>query len=157
MPNSFADSDDFNTVPDEVEAALLRQDEAMALLERLRAEEPVLPPKSVAGGGRRDFKRWPTPPTVTAQWHDGLKYRPLECVDVAVGGSCASNIPAKTEGPFPVRLNAPGTHAVLVLADIMWRSRDGKVGLRFEFADSDERDRWAGALIDALLAHHALN
>ena len=47
----------------DVEEALRLQDEAMALLERLRAEEPYRDAEHAGhtGGGRRDFRRWPAP------------------------------------------------------------------------------------------------
>jgi len=39
---------------------------------------------------------------------------------------------------------------------VMWRDKQGKAGIRFEFTDNEERDQWSGGLIDALLARHAL-
>lgn len=149
-------SDEFQ-VTDEVEAALHRQDEAFALLERLRAEEPTLPAKPALGSGRREVRRWPTPPGVTMERHDGLKWYPLDCVDMAVGGARVTHLDPKLEGPFPVRLRAPGVNATLVLCDIVWRDKkEDKAGLRFDFGDDEARETWSGALIDALLARHSL-
>ena len=143
---------------DEVEAALHRQDEAIALLERLRTEEPTRPSRPVLGGGRREVRRWPTPPGVTVEMHDGLGWQVLECVDMGVGGARVSNLNPKFEGPFPVRLRAPGTSAILVLCDVMWRDKkEERAGLRFEFDGEEDREAWSGALIDALLARHSLN
>lgn len=152
-------TDEFDEdVPAEVEDILRRQDEAMALLERLRAEEPFLPAKQAVGGGRRDFRRWPAPPGVTVEAHDGLRWHTLDCVDMGVGGARLAGLPDWAEGPMPARLRAPGVNAVLVLADVMWRDKkDNKAGVRFEFQDDEERDQWSGALIDALLARHALS
>ena len=61
------------------------------------------------------------------------------------------------KGPSPARLKAAAMPSLLVLADVMWRDREGKAGVRFEFADEEERDQWSGGLIDALLARHALS
>ena len=144
-------------IPSEVADALLLQDEALSLLERLRAEEPFLRPKKQVGGGRRDFRRWPTPPGVTVEMHDGLRWHPVDCLDMGVGGARLARIPGWVKGPVPARLNAPGVGSVLVLTDVMWKDREGHAGLRFEFHDEEERDLWSGALIDALLARHALN
>jgi hypothetical protein len=144
-------------IPADVADALLRQDEALALLERLRAEEPLLRVKRQAGGGRRDFRRWPTPPGVTLELHDGLRWHMAECLDMGVGGARLRRIPSWVKGPVPARLTAPVVGTVLVLSDVMWKDREGHAGLRFEFQDEEERDLWSGALIDALLARHALN
>ncbi len=146
---------------EDVEAALRRQDEALSLLERLRAAEPYRRAVSEGtGGGRRDFRRWPTPDGVTLELHNGERWTPGDCLDMGVGGARMSSLPAWAEGPFPARLKAPELpNAILVLADIMWRdgvNGAGKAGLRFEFLDEEERDAWSGALIDALLARHAL-
>lgn len=153
-PDAFADA-----FTDDVEAILHRQDEAMALLERLRSEEPYAPPKSEhgTGGGRRDFRRWPAPEGVTLEVHDGLKWHGTDCTDIGVGGVRIENAPAWLEGPLPARLKAPDIGAILVLADVMWRDKGKKTaGLRFEFQDNEERELWSGGLIDALLARHAL-
>jgi len=154
------DEQDFE-MSDDVEAALRRQDEALALLDRLRAAEPyrnALPEGT--GGGRRDFRRWPTPDGVTLELHDGERWSLGDCLDMGVGGARMASLPVWAEGPVPARLQAPELpNAVLVLADIMWRDGvggKGKAGLRFEFQDDEERDAWSGALIDALLARHAL-
>lgn len=144
-------------IPEDVEQALHRQDEALALLERLRAEELPSRPKAQIGGGRRDFRRWPTPPNVTLQFHDGLRWHPIPSLDMGVGGARLDKLPSWVEGPVPARLSAPGVGGVLVLTDVMWKDRDGRAGIRFEFHDDDERDLWGGALVDALLARHALS
>jgi hypothetical protein len=151
----MASNDAFN-IPADVTEALERQDVALALLERLRAEEPMIKPRSMAGGGRRDFRRWPTPTGVTFELHDGKHWQDIECLDMGVGGARLSHIPTWMLGPVPARLKAPGITGVLVLADVMWRDKEGRAGLRFEFHDDEERDLWSGALIDALLARHSL-
>jgi len=48
-------------------------------------------------------------------------------------------------GPAPARLKAPGITGVLALADVMWRDKEGRAGVRFEFHDDEERDLWSGA------------
>lgn len=153
-PDAFADA-----FTDDVEAILHRQDEAMALLERLRAEEPYIAPNAGhgVGGGRRDFRRWPTPQGVTLEVHDGLKWHRIDCTDMGVGGVRIENAPEWLEGPLPARLKAPGIGSILVLADVMWRDKAKKTaGLRFEFQDLEERELWSGGLIDALLAPYSL-
>jgi hypothetical protein len=152
----MAQKDTFE-IPADVEAALDRQDAALGLLERLRAEQPLLRRRASAGGGRRDFRRWPTPPGVTLELHDGLRWHDIPCMDMGVGGARIERVPEWAQGPAPARLKAPGLPGILVLSDVMWKDRDGRAGLRFEFQDEDERDAWSGALIDALLARHALN
>lgn len=146
-------------VPSDIEEILRRQDEALELLERLRAAEPFasLEPPHL-GGGRRDFRRWPTPRDVTLELHNGLEWRDVRPLDMGVGGVRLTEAPSWVQGPVPVRLTAPGLGcAVIALADIMWKDpKDGKAGLRFEFQDDEEREQWSGALIDALLAEHAL-
>ncbi len=131
----------------------------MALLERLRAEEPFLPPQGEhTGGGRRDFRRWPTPEGVTLELHDGLRWHKTDCIDLGIGGARLSRLPSWVKGPAPARLKAPAMASVLVLADVMWHDAPaGQAGLRFEFYDEEERDQWSGGLIDALLARHALD
>lgn len=143
----------------DVEEILRRQDEALALLERLRANEPFAPASAEhEGGGRRDFRRWPAPPGVTLEMHDGLDWHAADCQDMGVGGARLNSLPSWVKGPAPARLKAPGNQPVLVLADVMWRDgQAGSAGLRFEFQDDEERDQWSGALIDALLARHALS
>lgn len=145
-------------VPDDVEEILRLQDEAMALLSRLRASEPWNPPKEDHnGGGRRDFRRWPMPPDVSLKIHDGTAWHDADCLDMGVGGARLGHLPAWVKGPVPARLKAGETSAVLVLADVMWKEKNGpKAGLRFEFQDEDERDHWGGELIDSLLAAHSL-
>lgn len=153
------EEDDYDAaLTDDVAAILHRQDEAMALLERLRAEEPYTNPLTEhTGGGRRDFRRWPTPDGVTLEVHDGLGWHKADCIDMGVGGARIRNAPAWLEGPLPARLKAPEIGSVLVLADVMWRDTGEKTaGLRFEFQDGEERDLWSGGLIDALLARHSL-
>ncbi|MDQ2688010.1 MAG: PilZ domain-containing protein [Armatimonadota bacterium] len=141
---------------DEIEEALLRQDEAMALLERLRLAEPLTKAKSdPAGGGRRDFRRWPTPAGVTLELHDGEKWQQADVADLGIGGARLSRLPDWLNGPVPARLRSDQGEAVLVLADTMWRDETG-AGLRFEFGDNEERDQWTATLIDALLARYAL-
>lgn len=142
---------------EDVEEILRLQDEAMALLERLRAEEPYHSPHGDAvGGGRRDFRRWPTPEGVTLDFHDGLQWHRADVLDLGVGGARLHSVPEWMKGPAPARLKAPGMSSVLVLTDIMWRDGTGKAGVRFEFYDDEERDQWSGGLIDALLARHSL-
>lgn len=148
----------WESAEEDVESILRRQDEAMALLERLRLDEPVLPVRdSLTGGGRRDFRRWPTPEGVTIELHDGERWHPIPCADMGIGGARLNMLPAWVKGPVPARLKAPGIFSVLVLADVMWReSNEGKAGMRFDFVDNEERDQWSGGLIDALLARYAL-
>lgn len=141
---------------DEIEDALRRQDEAMALLERLRLMEPAVKAQGgPGGGGRRDFRRWPTPAGVTLELHDGEKWRQIEIADLGIGGARLSDLPTWMHGPAPARLHSDKSVAVLVLADIMWRDGTGG-GLQFEFGDTEERDGWTATLIDALLARYAL-
>jgi hypothetical protein len=141
-----------------VEDALRRQDEAMALLERLRSEEPFAAAGGDhVGGGRRDFRRWPTPEGVSIELHDGLSWQPADIVDLGVGGARLRHLPSWMEGPAPARLRTPSSPSVLVLCDVMWRDTNEKAGVRFEFLDEEEREQWSGGLIDALLARHALN
>lgn len=142
----------------DVEEALRLQDEAMALLERLRSEEPYrdADQSDHLGGGRRDFRRWPPPEGVTLELHDGLKWHGADVLDLGMGGARLNRLPRWLRGPVPARLKAPAMPALLVLADVMWRDREGKAGLRFEFTDDEEREQWSGGLIDALLARHAL-
>ena len=142
----------------EVEAALRRQDEAMALLERLRIAEPsTAEAESHIGGGRRDFRRWPAPEGVTVELHDGDGWQPASASDLGIGGVRVTTLPNGFEGPVPVRLKGTGSAAILGLADLMWRdSKTGAAGLRFEFLDPEERDQWTILLIDALLARYAL-
>lgn len=142
---------------DDIESILRRQDEALALLDRLRSLEPLVQPKTAPiGGGRRDFRRWPLPPGVALELHDGERWRAMTVTDLGVGGVRLHSVPGWVEGPLPARLTTPTTPPTLVLADIMWRDGKDKLGLRFEFTDNEERDLWSGGLIDALLARHAV-
>lgn len=150
--------DDLPEIPADVEAILQRQDEALALLERLRAQEPYRKPKTDARGARRrEFRRWPLPDGVTLELHDGDGWQVADCLDMGVGGTQLGSLARFADGPTPGRLKAPATPAILVLCDVMWKDREGKAGLRFEFRDDDERDLWSGGLIDALLARHAVS
>jgi len=154
------DDEEMDELDDEVEDALRRQDEAMQMLERLRSEEPILGAhdSGVDSAGRRDFRRWPTPDGVTLEFHDGTRYHQADVDDIGVGGARLHTLPAWMKGPVPARLKAPGmTVAALVLADVMWRDgADGGAGVRFEFYDNEDRENWAGGLIDALLARFAV-
>ena len=142
----------------DVEAILNRQDEAMALLERLRLADPVGSRRLVgAGGGRRDFRRWPTPDGLTLELHDGIRWHAADCLDLGVGGGRVRNLPDWANGPTPVRLTEGRQGTVLALADVMWHdTHAGTSGIRFEFVDAEEREVWAGLLIDALLARYSL-
>ena len=142
----------------DVEAALRRQDDAMMLLERLRLAEPALPNRGdSAGGGRRDFRRWPAPEGVNVELHDGIEWWPALFIDLGIGGVRLSAIPGWLDGPVPVRLRGVSGPAVLTLGDLMWRDdATGAAGLRFEFSDPEEHDLWTAILIDALLARYAL-
>ena len=141
---------------DEVERALRRQDEALALLERLRRKEPVLKAGEGAVGGRREGRRWPTPEGVTLELHDGERRQAADCRDLGIGGGRVQGLPEWANGPTPARLRGHGGRSVLVLSDVMWRDpKTGTTGLRFEFLDAEERDQWTGLLIDALLAKYA--
>ena len=124
-------------IPPDVMAALERQDAALALLERLRAEEPLLKPRAQAGGGRRDFRRWPIPTGVAVELHDGLRWQKVDCMDMGVGGARLGHLPDWMSGPAPARLKAPGISGVLALADVMWRDKEGRAGVRFEFHDDE--------------------
>lgn len=151
---------DESEIPDDVEEALRLQDEALMLLERLRSEEPLPRDKGAPeGGGRRDFRRWPTPPGISVELHDGVRWVSVTCGDMGVGGARITDLPAWVRGPVPARLKAAELHfAVLTLADVMWKdARNHAAGVRFEFQDREEQDLWSGALIDALLARHALH
>ena len=144
-------------IPDDVEEALRRQDEALSLLARLREEEPYRRPRiDTEGKRRREFRRWPTPDGVEIELHDGARWRRLACADMGIGGA-RMPWPVDLQAPIPARLTTPSSPAALVLVDIMWRdSKSADAGIRFEFQDEDERDAWSGGLIDALLARHAV-
>jgi hypothetical protein len=141
----------------DVEEILRRQDEAMALLERLRRAEPATPPDPHPGGGRREGRRWTAPKSLSVELHDGLAWRAVTCSDLGVGGARMTTLPVWLDGSAPVRLKGQSGPAVLGLADLMWRdARTGTAGLQFEFTDAEERDRWTTLLIDSLLARYAL-
>ena len=142
----------------DVELALNRQDEAMGLLERLRRAEPTAAlPTSGMGGGRRDGRRWPPPEGVGLELHDTVRWQPVSCIDLGVGGARVQSLPAWADGPTPGRLKAGRLGTVLALCDVMWHdTHAGISGVRFEFVDAEDREAWAGLLIDALLARYAL-
>lgn len=142
----------------DLDAALRKQDDALALLERLRVSEPSAPKSADAsGGGRRDFRRWPAPEGVTVELHDGVGWRVAPSSDLGVGGARLAPVPAWLDGPVPVRLRGAAGSAVLTLGDLMWRdTATHSAGLRFEFADAEDHDLWTALLIDALLARYAL-
>ena len=145
-------------IPDDVEAILRRQDEAMALLERLRTAEPFRRPRAdQQGAKRREFRRWPLPQGVSLELHDSAGWKPADVMDMGVGGARLNKLPIFADGPTPARLKSPSSQAVLVLCDVMWKDKDGRAGIRFEFRDEDERDNWSGGLIDALLTRHAVS
>lgn len=152
------DEDDEIIVPDDVEEILRRQDEALALLGRLRAAEPFRRPRpDTLGPRRREFRRWPIPEGVSLELHDQEQWQRAPVLDMGVGGARLAGLPEFADGPTPGRLKAPSSQAVLVLCDVMWKDTDGRAGLRFEFLDEDERESWSGGLIDALLARHAVS
>lgn len=141
----------------DVEEALRRQDEALALLERLRIAEPAVAAEPHPGGGRREARRWTAPKSVTVEMHDGLTWRAVTCSDLGIGGARLTAVPSWLEGPAPIRLRGASGPAILALADLVWRdAKIGAAGLQFEFADTEERDQWTAVLIDALLARYAL-
>ncbi len=157
MPQDMYDMD-AAALPDDVEDALRRQEEALSLLERLRIAAP-------SGGkavgdearGRRDFRRWPTPDGVSLELHDGTQWHAAPVLDMGIGGSRLPAVPAWMLGPAPARLKAPSCAGILVLADVMWRDKkSGGGGLRFEFLSTEERDEWADSLLDALLARYSI-
>ncbi len=150
-------ADELLDAENEMDAALRKQDEALALLERLRIAEGSGPkPADAPGGGRRDFRRWPAPEGITVEMHDGSGWQPVLSSDLGVGGARLTAVPAWLDGPVPVRLRGSGP-SVLTLGDLMWRDGiSGAAGLRFEFSDSEDHDLWTAMLIDALLARYAL-
>ena len=140
-----------------IEDTLDRQDEALALLERLRLAEPHAQPTAPPGGGRREARRWTAPKSVTVELHDGERWQPVTCSDLGTGGARLTSVPAWLDGPAPIRLKGASGPAVLALADLMWRdAKLGAVGIQFEFGDPEERDQWTTVLIDSLLARYAL-
>ena len=143
---------------DDIERLLMKQDEALALLERLRIAEPAgTAGESEVGGGRRDFRRWPAPEGVTVELHNGDGWQPAAFSDLGIGGARLTTVPGWLDGPAPVRLRGASGPATLALGDVMWRDKQtGAAGLRFEFQDAEERDGWTALLIDALLARYAI-
>jgi PilZ domain len=155
---TFDDDDDGIEIPDDVEAILRRQDEAMGLLERLRLSEPFRRPKTdQLGARRREFRRWPLPEGTSLELHNSQGWELADVMDMGVGGARLNTLPKFADGPTPARLKSPTSQAVLVLCDVMWKDKDGRAGIRFEFRDEDERENWSGGLIDALLARHAVS
>jgi hypothetical protein len=149
--------DDLEMNAADVEAALRRQDEALALLERLRLAEPMTMAAAGVGGGRREGRRWPPPQGVTLELHDTVRWQNVDCLDLGVGGARIQQLPDWANGPTPARLRAGRLGAILALADVMWHdTHAGVSGIRFEFLDSEDREAWAGMLIDSLLARYAL-
>jgi hypothetical protein len=146
----------------EVEAALNRQDEALALLERLRLAEPRTAAQGggavpSGGGGRREGRRWPPPEGVALEMHDGVHWQVINCLDLGIGGARVRNLPAWADGPTPARLKAAHLGSALALADIMWHDSHAEIsGVRFEFVDTEDRETWAGLLVDSLLAAYAV-
>ncbi len=141
----------------DVEVILRKQDEAMALLDRLRLAEPsVRHGDEHPGGGRRQFRRWPMPPGVTLELHNGEKWCRVDCSDMGVGGARLSTMPSWLDGPAPARLKAGDSPAILVLSDVMWRDGSSVAGLGFDFLDGEEHELWATSLIDALLAQYSI-
>lgn len=141
----------------DVEDALRRQDEALALLDRLRMAEPAVAPVAYPGDGRREARRWTAPKSVTVELHDGLTWRAVTCSDLGIGGARLTAVPAWLVGTAPMRLRGASGPSVLGLADLVWRdAKMGLAGLQFEFGDPEERDQWTVVLIDALLARYAL-
>lgn len=151
-------ADELFDAENEMDAALRKQDEALALLERLRITEGSKPkPADAPGGGRRDFRRWPAPEGIMVELHDGGGWQTVFSSDLGVGGARLTTVPVWLEGPVPVRLRGETGPAVLTLGDLMWRDgASGAAGLRFEFSDSEDHDLWTAMLIDALLARYAL-
>lgn len=142
----------------DVEAILNRQDEAMALLERLRLAEPIGARRGAeAGGGRREGRRWPLPDGVTLELHDGIRWHTADCLDLGIGGGRVRHLPDWANGPTPVRLKAGRLGSVLALSDVMWHDSHSETsGLRFEFLGGEEREGWAGLLVDSLLARYSV-
>lgn len=149
-----------NAMPHDLEAVLERQEAALQLLEQLRADMPMTRRRRRGvGGGRRDFRRWPTPDTVTVDLHDGRQWHRVETLDCGVPGVRVIGLPAFVgEGPAVARLTTPEGGVVLVLADVMWRdAKAGTAGLFFEFQTDSDREAWSEGIIEALLSRHALN
>ena len=97
------------------------------------------------------------PGLVVAWRRDGDGWQAAAFSDLGIGGARLTAVPGWLDGPAPVRLRGTSAPAVLALGDVMWRDgKTGAAGLRFEFQDPEERDRWTAQLIDALLARYAL-
>lgn len=152
-------NEDIEMIPADVEEALRLQDEALALLERLRTTSSFRRNRKDRGPEkRRQFRRWPAPPNLVLELHDGKAWNRIAVLDIGVGGARIEALPRWMQGPAPCRLSAPAVEGVLVLADIMWRTGpQGGAGIRFEFDDPEEREVWSDGLIDALLAQHAVS
>jgi len=152
-------SDDMHGLDPEIERALRLQDEALALLERLRTTSTFRRRRTDTGEQkRRNFRRWPVPPGVVVALHDGSSWREVKVLDLGVGGARVDALPNWMEGPTPCRLDTPSVEGIMVLADIMWRTGPQQgAGIRFEFDDAEEREAWQDGLIDALLATHAVD
>jgi len=152
-------SDGMQELDPEVEEALRLQDEALVLLERLRAASTFRRHRTDHGDQkRRNFRRWPIPPGVAIELHDGNAWQAVHVLDLGVGGARVDRLPDWMRGPAPCRLNTPSVDGIVVLADIMWRTGpQAGAGIRFEFDDAEEREAWQDGLIDALLATHAVN
>ncbi len=151
-------ADELLDAENEIDMALRKQDEALALLERLRiAEASGAKPAEAPGGGRRDFRRWPAPEGITVELHDGSGWQPAQSSDLGVGGARLTTVPTWMDSPVPVRLRGASGPSVLTLGDLMWRDgANGAAGLRFEFSDAEDHELWTAMLIDALLARYAL-
>jgi len=152
---------DVSEVSDEVEAILGRQEQALRLLEQLRADLPLNSKRrrKGVGGGRRDFRRWPTPETVSIEIHDSRHWHLLDSLDCGVPGVRVAALPSWVgDGPVVVRVTTPDSGPVLALGDIMWRDKKTRTaGIFFEFQTEDDREAWGEGLIEALLSRHALN
>lgn len=149
--------DEIWITPD-VDEALRRQDEALAQLEKLRATSRLRRRRTdQTGGKRRQSRRWPVPSGITVELFDGDAWMHVPVVDIGVGGVRVASLPTWMIGPAPCRLSSPTVEGIIVLCDVMWRTRDAtEAGLRFEFDDADERDTWTEGLIDALLARFSV-
>lgn len=143
--------------PADVERLLARQENALALLERLREADPLpltdeeIAPSVLATNAdpRRETARAILPPHVRLDLHDGRAWQAVPCDDIGVGGAHVSALPEWAAGPTPARLLAtpPSSPAPLCLADIMWRdAAQGTAGLRFEFLSVEEQTLWAACL-----------
>ena len=145
----------------DLERALARQEEALALLERLRASDPLpltdgeadvpAPPPASPADPRRESGRQAMPGHARLELHDGKMWQIVPCDDIGTGGARASALPEWAAGPTPARLHTspPSRPAALCLSDIMWRdTAQGTAGLRFEFLSTEEQELWADILRD---------